>query len=61
MAASLLRGRIGSRGMLDDAHAFMTKPVDGNQGLAGVDIESEDCVYFHRLVAAKYGSELPTG
>jgi hypothetical protein len=27
--------------------------------LAGVDVEAEDCVYFYRLVAAKYGAEFP--
>ena len=29
--------------------------------LAGVDVEAEDCVYFYRLVAAKYGTEFPVG
>jgi|HubBroStandDraft_2_1064218.scaffolds.fasta_scaffold02896_6 hypothetical protein len=30
-------------------------------GLAGVNVEAEDCVYFYRLVAAKYGTEFPVG
>jgi hypothetical protein len=29
--------------------------------LAGVDVEAQDCIYFYRLVAAKYRAELPAG
>jgi hypothetical protein len=35
--------------------------VRGHVGLAGVDVEAQDGVYFDRLVAAKYGAEFPVG
>jgi hypothetical protein len=33
----------------------------GPRYLSGVDVEAEDCVYFYRFVAAKYGTEFPGG
>src|SRR6202453_2381908 len=42
-------------------HSRARAPAPHYLVLASVDVEAQDCVYFNRLLAAKYGAEFPVG